>query len=87
MPEQPAVIVFDVDETLSDLSPMAHRSSDVGAPEHLAGLCSATLLRDGFRVDRGRRPADLRTAGPGRTAHRADRERTSTATTTLPSST
>ncbi|SDY04415.1 2-haloacid dehalogenase [Modestobacter sp. DSM 44400] len=50
MPAQPSVIVFDVNETLSDMSPMAQRFSDVGAPEHLAKLWFATLLRDGFAL-------------------------------------
>ena len=39
---------FDVNHTLSDLGPMARRFADVGAPEHLAKLWFATLLRDGF---------------------------------------
>ncbi len=43
-----SVIVFDVNETLSDMSPMAGRFADIGAPEHLAKLWFATLLRDGF---------------------------------------
>ncbi len=47
---QPQVIVFDVNETLSDMSPMAARFADVGAPEHLAKLWFATLLRDGFAL-------------------------------------
>ena len=29
---RPEVIVFDVNETLSDLAPMAQRFEDVGAP-------------------------------------------------------
>jgi 2-haloacid dehalogenase len=44
------VIVFDVNETLSDMSPMAGRFADVGAPEHLAKLWFTTLLRDGFAL-------------------------------------
>jgi 2-haloacid dehalogenase len=46
----PSVIVFDVNETLSDMSPMAARFADVGAPEQLAKLWFATLLRDGFAL-------------------------------------
>jgi 2-haloacid dehalogenase len=46
----PSVIVFDVNETLSDMSPMAGRFADVGAPEHLAKLWFASLLRDGFAL-------------------------------------
>ncbi len=45
-----SVIVFDVNETLSDMSPMAGRFADIGAPEHLAKLWFATLLRDGFAL-------------------------------------
>ncbi|WP_206330456.1 haloacid dehalogenase type II [Modestobacter sp. KNN46-3] len=44
------MIVFDVNETLSDMSPMAQRFTDVGAPAHLAKLWFATLLRDGFAL-------------------------------------
>ena len=46
----PSVIVFDVNETLSDMSPLAQRFVDVGAPDHLAKLWFATLLRDGFAL-------------------------------------
>ena len=44
------VVVFDVNETLSDLTPLAGRFRDVGAPAHLAPLWFATLLRDGFAL-------------------------------------
>ncbi|MET3952969.1 haloacid dehalogenase type II [Arthrobacter sp. UYEF36] len=44
------VIVFDVNETLSDMSPMGERFSEVGAPAELAKLWFATLLRDGFAL-------------------------------------
>jgi 2-haloacid dehalogenase len=50
MTQPPSVVVFDVNETLSDMAPMAHRFADVGAPEHLAKLWFATLLRDGFAL-------------------------------------
>ena len=59
---RPDVVVFDVNETLSDMSPMAQRFSDVGAPAHLAKLWFATLLRDGFAltaVGAARRFAEL----------------------------
>lgn len=49
-PAAASVIVFDVNETLSDMSPMADRFTDVGAPAHLAKLWFATLLRDGFAL-------------------------------------
>ena len=49
-PRLPAVIVFDVNETLSNMSPMAGRFVDVGAPAHLAATWFAALLRDGFAL-------------------------------------
>jgi 2-haloacid dehalogenase len=45
-----AVYVFDVNETLSDLSPMGGRFADVGLPPEAAGLWFAALLRDGIGV-------------------------------------
>jgi 2-haloacid dehalogenase len=62
MSAPPSVIVFDVNETLSDMSPMARRFTDVGAPAHLAKLWFAALLRDGFALtaaDASRAFADL----------------------------
>lgn len=50
MRNAPSVIVFDVNETLSDMSPMAERFQDVGAPAALAKLWFTTLLRDGFAL-------------------------------------
>jgi 2-haloacid dehalogenase len=49
----PSVIVFDVNETLSDMSPMGERFAEVGAPAQLAKLWFATLLRDGFALTAG----------------------------------
>lgn len=49
-PRSPSVIVFDVNETLSDMSPMAGRFAEVGAPRHLAPLWFAGLLRDAFAL-------------------------------------
>ncbi len=49
-PRQPRVMVFDVNETLSDMSPMAQRFTAVGAPAHLAATWFASLLRDGFAL-------------------------------------
>ncbi|MGJ9423683.1 haloacid dehalogenase type II [Aeromicrobium sp. CF3.5] len=48
--ERPRVIVFDVNETLSDMSPLAARLEDVGAPPHLAATWFAGVLRDGFAL-------------------------------------
>lgn len=47
---RPRVIVFDVNETLSDMSPLSHRFTDVGAPAELASLWFASVLRDGFAL-------------------------------------
>jgi 2-haloacid dehalogenase len=44
------VIVFDVNETLSDMTPLAARFADVGAPKLLAKVWFASLLRDGFAL-------------------------------------
>ena len=49
-PRLPAVILFDVNGTLSDMSPIATRFVDVGAPAHLAATWFAALLRDGFAL-------------------------------------
>lgn len=45
-----SIVVFDVNETLSDMSPMAQRFADAGAPAHLAKQWFAALLRDGFAL-------------------------------------
>jgi 2-haloacid dehalogenase len=48
--QRPDVVLFDVNETLSDMSPLAGRFSDVGAPEQLAATWFASVLRDGFAL-------------------------------------
>ena len=50
MSRTPRVIVFDVNETLSDMSPMAERFVEAGVPAELAQLWFTTLLRDGFAL-------------------------------------
>lgn len=47
---RPELIVFDVNETLSDLAPLGERFADVGAPTHLARTWFAGVLRDGFAL-------------------------------------
>lgn len=47
---EPLVIVFDVNETLSDMAPLGEAFAQVGAPRELARLWFATLLRDGFAL-------------------------------------
>ena len=49
-PRLPAVLLFDVNQTLSDMSPIASRFVDIGAPAHLAATWFAALLRDGFAL-------------------------------------
>jgi hypothetical protein len=67
MSPSPSVIVFDVNETLSDMSPMAGRFADIGAPEHLAKLWFATLLPARTRADaqRGLIPRTTAAGGGG----------------------
>lgn len=50
MQPRPTVILFDVNETLSDMAPLAARFADVGAPDLLAKVWFAALLRDGFAL-------------------------------------
>lgn len=50
MKPEATTIVFDVNETLSNMDSMDKQFAAVGAPEHLAKLWFATLLRDGFAL-------------------------------------
>lgn len=47
---RPSVIVLDVNETLSDLSPLAARFVEVGASASAAQVWFASVLRDGFAL-------------------------------------
>jgi 2-haloacid dehalogenase len=47
---RPSVILFDVNETLSDLSPLGARFVEVGASASAAPLWFASILRDGFAL-------------------------------------
>jgi len=47
---RPSVIVFDVNDTLSDLSPLGARFVEVGASASAAPLWFTTVLRDGFAL-------------------------------------
>lgn len=49
-PRRPALLIFDVNETLSDMSSMGQWFEEVGAPAHLAKTWFAGLLRDGFAL-------------------------------------
>lgn len=44
------VVVFDVNETVSDMAPLRRRFTDVGAQEGTAQLWFSHLLRDGFAL-------------------------------------
>jgi 2-haloacid dehalogenase len=48
MSERPSVVVFDVNETLSDLSALDARFEHAGAPAALRQTWFASVLRDGF---------------------------------------
>ncbi|MEU5312288.1 haloacid dehalogenase type II [Streptomyces sp. NPDC021562] len=48
--DQHQVLVFDVNETLSDLVPLRGRFKDVGAPVRLLPTWFAGVLRDGFAL-------------------------------------
>lgn len=50
MADRPSVVVFDVNETLSDMRPMAQRFVDLGLPPQLAAIWFAGVLRDGFAL-------------------------------------
>jgi len=49
-PRRPQLLLFDVNETLSDMSAIAERFEAVGAPGYLARTWFAGLLRDGFAL-------------------------------------
>jgi 2-haloacid dehalogenase len=46
----PNLLVFDVNETLSDMSPVASTFGELGLPEHLAATWFAHVLRDGMAL-------------------------------------
>ncbi len=50
MPQRPSVVVFDINETLSDMSQRADRFADLGVPGSMAKQWFAALLRDGFAL-------------------------------------
>ncbi|WP_107122704.1 haloacid dehalogenase type II [Streptomyces dysideae] len=56
---RPSVLVFDVNETLSDLAPLRHRFEQIGAPADLLPLWFAGILRDGFALTAAGGPADF----------------------------
>ena len=67
---RPRLIIFDVNETLSDLSPMAERFAEVGLPATLAATWFAGVLRDGFALTvTGENPAFAELAKTSLRAH------------------
>lgn len=44
------VLVFDVNETLSDMGPLRTRFEEIGAPSHQFSVWFAGVLRDGFAL-------------------------------------
>lgn len=50
LPDRPSVIVFDVNETLSDMSMLGGRFAETGAPAFLAKVWFSGVLRDGFAL-------------------------------------
>ncbi|GGF41376.1 dehalogenase [Marmoricola endophyticus] len=53
----PRLVVLDVNETLSDLSPLADRFVDLGAAPQSAATWFASVLRDGFALTASGRSA------------------------------
>jgi hypothetical protein len=60
----PVLLVFDVNETLSNMAPLSARFEEVGASGQLAGAWFAALLRDGFALAVGRRTPRFRAWPP-----------------------
>lgn len=59
------VVVFDVNETLSDMSPLEGRFADVGAPPGTAALWFACVLRDGVGLSAAGAPAPFAAVAEG----------------------
>ncbi|WP_188192689.1 haloacid dehalogenase type II [Nonomuraea sp. SYSU D8015] len=47
---RPQAVIFDVNETLTDMEPLRARFEDVGLPGHLMDTWFASVLRDGFAI-------------------------------------
>src|SRR3954453_21200276 len=50
MSETPLVVAFDVNETLSDMTPLAEQFTAAGLPPDLSKAWFASTLRDGFAL-------------------------------------
>ncbi len=57
----PSLVLFDVNETLSDLQPLRARFEAVGAPGELLEVWFASTLRDGFALAAAGAYAEFRT--------------------------
>ena len=62
---EPELVVFDVNETLSDMAPIAERFADLGVGGHLADVWFASLLRDGFALTAAGAPQPFATVAEG----------------------
>ncbi|HZR96236.1 MAG TPA: haloacid dehalogenase type II [Gaiellaceae bacterium] len=58
---RPTLVLFDVNETLSDLRPLRRRLAEAGAPGDLLDLWFASTLRDGIALTAAGGYADFRT--------------------------
>jgi 2-haloacid dehalogenase len=57
--DAPSLALLDVNETLSDLTPLAGRFQDVGAPRDLLSAWFAATLRDGIALAASGQYADF----------------------------
>jgi len=64
-PARPSVVVFDVNETLTDMEPLRARFVDVGAPAHLLEAWFSATLRDGFALSAAGAYADFAEVAAG----------------------
>ena len=62
---RPTVVLFDVNETLSNLEPLRSRFEEVGAPGELLDVWFASTLRDGFALTASGAYSDFRTVAVG----------------------
>lgn len=60
VPMTTRAVIFDVNETLSDMTPLRERFEDVGASAQLAETWFAGVLRDGFALTAAGAYADFR---------------------------
>lgn len=66
----PRLVIFDVNETLSDMGPMSDRFESVGAPPGLAATWFASVLRDGFALTAtGQNPSFAKIASQALAGH------------------